>query len=133
MWKSKFYGAFVLNHRVVLHAIDATPARWLICAQVPELGSKGLLGATREIIASEGAGALTTGMSATAAAYALQGSFKFGGFEFFKVNLAQAYGLCGNQPVCRVHPIILSSNEQPASPRHRAGVASMAWRSTKAP
>ena len=28
MWKSKYYGAFVLNHRVVLHAIDATPARW---------------------------------------------------------------------------------------------------------
>ena len=27
-WKSKFYGAFVLNHRVVLHAIDATAARW---------------------------------------------------------------------------------------------------------
>ena len=24
----KFYGAFVLNNRVVLHAIDATPARW---------------------------------------------------------------------------------------------------------
>merc|ERR1712138_121767 len=28
VWKSKFYGAFVLNHRVVLRAIDATPARW---------------------------------------------------------------------------------------------------------
>jgi CubicO group peptidase (beta-lactamase class C family) len=28
VWKSKFYGAFVLNHRFVLHAIDATPARW---------------------------------------------------------------------------------------------------------
>jgi len=28
VWKSKFYGAFVLNHRVVLHDIDATPARW---------------------------------------------------------------------------------------------------------
>jgi len=28
VWKSKFYGAFVLNHRVVLDAIDATPARW---------------------------------------------------------------------------------------------------------
>ena len=28
VWKSKFYGAFVLNHRVVLHAIDATRARW---------------------------------------------------------------------------------------------------------
>ncbi len=25
--KSRFYGAFVLNHRVVLHAIDAMPAR----------------------------------------------------------------------------------------------------------
>ena len=24
----EFYGAFVLNRRVVLHAIDATPARW---------------------------------------------------------------------------------------------------------
>ena len=28
VWKSKFYGAFVLNRRVVLHAIDAPPARW---------------------------------------------------------------------------------------------------------
>ena len=28
MRKSKFYGAFVLNRRVDLHAIDATPARW---------------------------------------------------------------------------------------------------------
>ena len=26
-WKSKFYGAFVLNRRVDLHAIDAPPAR----------------------------------------------------------------------------------------------------------
>ena len=25
---NQFYGAFVLNRRVVLHAIDATPARW---------------------------------------------------------------------------------------------------------
>ena len=28
VWKSNFYGAFVLNHSVVLHASDATPARW---------------------------------------------------------------------------------------------------------
>ena len=27
VWKSKFYGAFALKRRVVLHAIDATPAR----------------------------------------------------------------------------------------------------------
>ena len=26
--KSKFYGAIVLNRRVDLYAIDATPARW---------------------------------------------------------------------------------------------------------
>merc|ERR1719163_201305 len=26
--KIRFYGAFVLNRRVDLHAIDATPARW---------------------------------------------------------------------------------------------------------
>ena len=32
--------------------------------------------------------------------------------------------LCGNQPVCRVR-------EEPASSRHRAGVASMAWRTTR--
>ena len=31
VWKSKFYGAFVLNRRVDLHAIDATPARWRGC------------------------------------------------------------------------------------------------------
>ena len=28
VWKSQYYGAFALNHCVVLHAIDATPARW---------------------------------------------------------------------------------------------------------
>jgi hypothetical protein len=28
VWKSKFHGAFALNRRVALHAIDATPARW---------------------------------------------------------------------------------------------------------
>ena len=47
--------------------------------------------------------------------------------------------LCGNQPVRRVHKSILgddaavlapSSGEEPASPRHRAGGASMAWRLT---
>ena len=27
MWKSKFYGAFVLNHRVVLHAIEPASRR----------------------------------------------------------------------------------------------------------
>ncbi len=38
--------------------------------------------------------------------------------------IASGVRLCGNQPVCRVR-------EEPASPRHRAGVASMAWRTTR--
>ena len=50
--------------------------------------------------------------------------------------------LCGNQPVCQVHNtksflgddaavLARSSGEEPASPRHRTGVASMAWRTTR--
>ena len=43
--------------------------------------------------------------------------------------------LCGNQPVCRVHDDAAvpapSSGDEPAPPRHRAGVASMAWRTTR--
>ena len=44
--------------------------------------------------------------------------------------------LCGNQPVCRVlgddaAVLARSSGEEPASPRHRAGIASMAWRTTR--
>ena len=43
---------------------------------------------------------------------------------------------CGNQPVRRVHGedaavLASSSGEEPSSPRHRTGVASMAWRSTR--
>ena len=41
MWKSKFCGAFVLNRRVVLHAIDATPARWRGDAGSSPLGRAG--------------------------------------------------------------------------------------------
>ena len=43
VWKSKFYGAFVLNRRVDLHAIDATPARWR-----GDTGSSSLDGAERQ-------------------------------------------------------------------------------------
>ena len=43
--------------------------------------------------------------------------------------------LCGNQPVRRCSDdaavLIRSSGEEPAPPRRRAGVASMAWRSTR--
>ena len=39
MWKSQFYGAFVLNGCVDLHAIDAKP--WLISTQVMEWSLNG--------------------------------------------------------------------------------------------
>lgn len=52
----------------------------------------GFIGTFRQVIAAEGAGALLTGLGATAAGYFVQGWFKFGGVEFFKINIAQSLG-----------------------------------------
>ena len=59
-------------------------------------------------------------------------------FEHLEVckDSSQNFGahLCGNQPVCRVLDAAVlapSSGDEPASPRHRAGVTSMAWRTTR--
>lgn len=46
----------------------------------------------KKVIAEEGAGALATGLGATAVGYFIQGWFKFGGVEFFKINMARALG-----------------------------------------
>ena len=54
--------------------------------------NKGLVGGFRQIIAEEGAMALTTGLGATAAGYFVQGWFKFGGVEFFKVQAVATLG-----------------------------------------
>jgi len=54
--------------------------------------SKGMIDAFRQVVSSEGAAVLTTGLGATAAGYFVQGWFKFGGVEFFKVNIAQRIG-----------------------------------------
>jgi solute carrier family 25 phosphate transporter 3 len=54
--------------------------------------NRGLIGGFKQIIAEEGAMALTTGLGATAIGYFIQGWFKFGGVEFFKINAAQAMG-----------------------------------------
>jgi solute carrier family 25 (mitochondrial phosphate transporter), member 3 len=51
-----------------------------------------LIGGFRTIIAEEGAGALATGLGATAAGYFVQGWFKFGGVEFFKVGAVKYLG-----------------------------------------
>ena len=62
---------------------------------------------------------------------AVEGIFFSG--SFCAVFWLKSPSLCGNQPVRRVHAAVLarSSGEEPASPRHRAGVASMAWRTTR--
>jgi solute carrier family 25 phosphate transporter 3 len=54
--------------------------------------NRGLIGGFKQIIAEEGAMALTTGLGATAAGYFIQGWFKFGGVEYFKINAAQSLG-----------------------------------------
>jgi solute carrier family 25 phosphate transporter 3 len=51
-----------------------------------------LIGGFKQIIAEEGAMALTTGLGATAIGYFIQGWFKFGGVEYFKINAVQAMG-----------------------------------------
>lgn len=45
-----------------------------------------MVSAFRTIVANEGMGALATGFGPTAVGYFVQGWFKFGGVEFFKVR-----------------------------------------------
>ncbi|KAJ9100891.1 mitochondrial phosphate carrier protein [Naganishia adeliensis] len=50
----------------------------------PEIYNRGMVGGFRQVIASEGAGALLTGLGPTVLGYAIQGALKFGGYEFWK-------------------------------------------------
>jgi solute carrier family 25 phosphate transporter 3 len=59
----------------------------------PATYNRGLIGGFRQVISSEGAGALLTGFGPTAAGYFLQGAFKFGGYEFFKQQSVNLLGL----------------------------------------
>lgn len=54
--------------------------------------NSGLIGGMRQVVAEEGAMALTTGLGATAFGYFVQGWFKFGGVEFFKIKAVEALG-----------------------------------------
>jgi solute carrier family 25 phosphate transporter 3 len=54
--------------------------------------NRGLVGGFKQIIGEEGAMALTTGLGATAAGYFIQGWFKFGGVEYFKINAVESLG-----------------------------------------
>merc|ERR1712199_16268 len=54
--------------------------------------NKGLIGGFRQVIAEEGAIALSTGLGPTAQGYFVQGWFKFGGVEFFKIQFVKSLG-----------------------------------------
>merc|ERR1719230_1965500 len=45
-----------------------------------------MIGGFKQVIAEEGVMALSTGLGATAVGYFIQGWFKFGGVEFFKIR-----------------------------------------------
>jgi solute carrier family 25 phosphate transporter 3 len=55
--------------------------------------SQGMVTAFRQVIKAEGAGALLTGFGPTAIGYALQGAFKFGGYEFWKKTAIEYLGV----------------------------------------
>ncbi|EIW67579.1 hypothetical protein TREMEDRAFT_40269 [Tremella mesenterica DSM 1558] len=59
----------------------------------PEVYNKGMIGGFRQIIAKEGVGALATGFGPTAVGYAIQGAFKFGGYEFWKKVAIDSLGI----------------------------------------
>merc|ERR1712216_905273 len=58
----------------------------------PVTYNRGLIGGFKQVIEAEGAGALATGLGPTAGGDFVQGWFKFGGYEFFKVSLAKSFG-----------------------------------------
>lgn len=59
----------------------------------PEVYNKGMIGGFRQVIAKEGGGALLTGLGPTVLGYALQGAFKFGGYEFWKKTFIDQFGV----------------------------------------
>lgn len=58
----------------------------------PKTYCDGLIGGARRVIAAEGAGGLLTGLGPTAQGYFVQGWFKFGGVEYFKIKFGRALG-----------------------------------------
>merc|ERR1711865_599281 len=54
--------------------------------------NQGLVGGFRQVIGEEGAMALSTGLGPTVVGYFIQGWFKFGGVEFFKIKQVDYYG-----------------------------------------
>jgi solute carrier family 25 phosphate transporter 3 len=59
----------------------------------PATYNRGLIGGFRQVVQTEGVGALMTGFGPTAAGYFLQGALKFGGYEFFKQKSIDVLGV----------------------------------------
>jgi solute carrier family 25 phosphate transporter 3 len=58
----------------------------------PVTYNRGMVGGFRQVVAAEGVGALATGLGPTVVGYFVQGWFKFGGVEFFKLKATEALG-----------------------------------------
>lgn len=58
----------------------------------PQKYNRGMIGGFKQVIEEEGIAGLATGLGPTAVGYFVQGWFKFGGVEFFKINMAQKLG-----------------------------------------
>jgi solute carrier family 25 phosphate transporter 3 len=54
--------------------------------------NKGMVSGFKTVIAEEGMAGLATGLGPTAVGYFVQGWFKFGGVEFFKINMSSYLG-----------------------------------------
>jgi len=59
----------------------------------PTVYNKGFLNGFKQVVQSEGAGALLTGFGPTCAGYFVQGALKFGGYEFFKKQFINLVGV----------------------------------------
>ena len=58
----------------------------------PTVYNKGMLGSFRQVVSTDGAGALLTGLGPTILGYSMQGAFKFGGYELFKKQFIEFLG-----------------------------------------
>jgi len=54
--------------------------------------NRGMVGTFKQVIAEEGMMGLATGLGPTVVGYFVQGWFKFGGVEYFKIQFAQSLG-----------------------------------------
>lgn len=59
----------------------------------PEVYNRGMIQGFKQVIAAEGPAALATGLGPTIVGYFVQGWFKFGGVEFFKIQFADSFGV----------------------------------------